>query len=104
MALRSSRSGDRLRSSDRKIDFDPENDVLQRIRDVAARIREPKRYYLGVLVFPKEEGEPVRVVADSMVPTTEVSTRPPREGPPSPLFAQRGLKPWRRLRPQTRDE
>jgi hypothetical protein len=103
LALRPPRNGEHLRSSDRKIDFDFENDVLPRICEVASRIREPKRYYLGVRVFPKE-GELVRVVADSMAPTTHVSTRPPREGPPSPRFDQHGLKPRRRLRPQSRDE
>ena len=52
----------------RKIYLDDENDVLRRIRDVAARCREPKRFYLGVLVFPKEADGWVRVVAGHMAP------------------------------------
>jgi hypothetical protein len=82
-ALRSSRNGDRLRSESRKIDLDDENDVLRRLRDVGARCREPERYYLGVLVFPKDADGWVRVVADHMVPTTEVSPKTLRQRPPS---------------------
>jgi hypothetical protein len=76
---RSSRSGDRLRSGGRKIDLDDENDVLRRIRDVAARCREPKRFYIGVLVFPKDADGWVRVVADCMVPSTNGSPETPRQ-------------------------
>jgi hypothetical protein len=54
----------------RKIALDDENDVLRRIRDVAARCREPKGFYLGVLVFPKRADGWVRVVADHMAPAT----------------------------------
>ena len=54
----------------RKIYLDDENDVLRRIRDVAARCREPKRFLLGVLVFPKGADSWVRVVADHMAPST----------------------------------
>ena len=50
---------------------------------MAARCREPERYYLGVLVFPKDADGWVRVVADHMVPTTEVSPGTLRRGPPS---------------------
>ena len=82
-ALRSSRNGDRLRSESRKIDLDDENDVLRRLRDVAARCREPERFYLGVLVFPKDADGWVRVVANHMVPTTEVSPGTLRQRPPS---------------------
>ena len=82
-ALRSSRNGDRLRSESRKIDLDDENDVLRRLRDVAARCREPERYYLGVLVFPKGADGWVRVVAEHMVPTTEVSPKTLRQRLPS---------------------
>ena len=82
-ALRSSRNGDRLRSESRKIDLDDEDDVLRRLRDVAARCREPERYYLGVLVFPKDADGWVRVVAEHMVPTTEVSPKTLRQRPPS---------------------
>jgi hypothetical protein len=81
--LRSSRNGDRLRSESRKIDLDDEDDVLRRLRDVAARCREPERFYLGVLVFPKDADGWVRVVADHMVPTTEVSPGTLRQRPPS---------------------
>jgi hypothetical protein len=104
LALRSSRKVDRLRSEGRKIDLDEENDVLRRIRDVGNRCREPMRFYLGVLVFPKEADGWVRVVADHMAPSTNVSTGTPRQKPPSPPVAQRGLKPWKRLRPRARDE
>jgi hypothetical protein len=102
LALRSSRKVDRLRSESRKIDLDEENDVLRRIRDAGDRCRKPKRYLLGVLVFPKGADGWVRVVADHMVPTTSTGT--PRERPPSPPVAQRGLKPPKRLRPRARDE
>ena len=54
----------------RKIDLDDENDVLRRIRDAGDRCREPKRFYLGVLVFPKGAGGRVRFVADHMAPST----------------------------------
>ena len=83
LADRWSRNGDRPRSASRKIYLDGDNDVLRRIRDVGARCREPERYYLGVLVFPKEADGRVRLFADQMVPTTR--------GPPSPA-ARRGLK------------
>jgi hypothetical protein len=73
---------------------------LRRIRDVGNRCREPKRYYLGVLVFPKKADGWVRVVADQMTP----STGTPRERPPSPPVAHRGLKPPKRLRPRARNE
>ena len=88
----------------RKIYLDDENDVLRRIRDVAARCREPKRFYLGVLVFPKGADGWVRVVADHMAPTTNGSPGTPRQRPPSPPVAQRGLKPPKRLRPRARNE
>ena len=86
----------------RKIDLDDENDVLRRIRDVGDRCREPKRFCLGVLVFPKVADGWVRVVADQLVPTTSTGT--PRQRPPSPPAAQRGLKPRKRLRPRARDD
>ena len=35
------------------------------------RCREPKRYYLGVLVFPQEADGRVRLFVDQMVPTYE---------------------------------
>jgi hypothetical protein len=104
LALRSSRNVDRLRSERRKIDLDDENDVLRRLRDVGARCREPERYYLGVLVFPKDADGWVRVVADQMVPSTNVSPGTPRQGPPPPPAIQRGLKPPKRLPPRARNE
>ena len=88
----------------RKIDLDDENDVLRRIRDAGDRCREPKRFYLGVLVFPKKADGRVRVVADHMAPSTNVSPKTPRQRPPSPPVAQPGLKPPKRLRPRARDE
>jgi hypothetical protein len=57
-----------------------------------------------VVVFPKEADGWVRVVADQMVPTTDGSTGTPRERPPSPPVAQRGLKPSKRLRPRAHNE
>jgi hypothetical protein len=87
-----------------KIDLDDENDVLRRIRDAGDRCREPKRFYLGVLVFPKKADGRVRLVADHMAPSTNVSPKTPRQRPPSPPVAQPGLKPPERLRPRARDE
>ncbi len=83
LALRSSRKVDRLRSGGRKIDLGDENDVLRRIRDVGARCREPERFLLGVLVFPKDADGWVRVAADQMIPTTNGSPGMPRQRPPS---------------------
>jgi hypothetical protein len=105
-ALRSSRNGDCLRSGSRKIVLDDENDVVRRIRDVGARCREPKRFLLGLLVFPKGADGWVRVVADQMAPTTTTngSSGTPRQRPPSPPAAQRGLKPGKRLRPRAPNE
>jgi hypothetical protein len=71
---------------------------------LGARCREPKRFYLGVLVFPKEADGRVRVVADQMVPTTNASPGTLRQRPPSPPVAQRGLKLRNRLRPRARNE
>ena len=88
----------------RKIYLDDDNDVLRRIRDVGDRCREPKRFYLGVLVFPKRADGWVRMVADHMAPSTNVSSGTLRQRPPSPPVAQRGLKPPKRLRPRARDE
>jgi hypothetical protein len=104
LALRSSRKVDRLRSKSRKIELDDENDVLRRIRDVGDRCREPKRFYLGVLVFPKKADGRVRVVADHMAPSTNVSPKTPRQRPPSPPVTQRGVKLRERLRPPARNE
>ena len=92
LAARSSRNGDRPRSASRKIYLDGEHDVLRRLRDVVARCREPERYYLGVLVFPKEADGRLRLFADQMVPTTS--------GPPATPAARRGLKPPKRPRPR----
>ena len=50
---------------------------------MAARCREPERFYLGVLVFPKGADGWVRVVAEHMVPTTEVSPKTLRQRLPS---------------------
>ena len=91
-AARSSRNGDRPQSESRKIYLEGDNDVLQRIRDVGARCREPKRYYLGVLVFPKEANGRLRLVVDQMVPSTG--------GPPSPPAAPSGLNRPKRPRPR----
>jgi hypothetical protein len=87
-----------------KIDLDEQNDVLRRIRDAGDRCREPKRYYLGVLVFPKRADGWVRVVADHMAPSTNVSPKTPRQRPPSPPVTQRGVKLRERLRPPARNE
>ena len=92
LAARSSRNGDRLRSESRKIYLEGDNDVLQRIRDVSKRCREPKRYYLGVLVFPQEADGRVRLFVDQMVPSTG--------GPPSPPAAPSGLNRPKRPRPR----
>jgi hypothetical protein len=100
LALRSSRNGEHLRSERRKIDLDDENHVFRRIRDVGARCREPKHYHLGVLLFPKDADGWVRVVADSMAPSTQVSPETPPPRPPSPPAIQRGLK----RRPPARNE
>jgi hypothetical protein len=108
-ALRSSGNGDRLRPGSPEIDADRhllisiKNDILSRIRDVGARLQEPERYYLAVLVFPEDAAGRVRVVADDMVPTTDVSTGAPRQRPSSPPVAQRGLKLRKRLRVSTRN-
>ncbi|MGB7976882.1 MAG: hypothetical protein WCF81_21600 [Roseiarcus sp.] len=59
---------------------------------MSERCREPKRYYLGVLVFPKEAGGRLRLVVDHMVPSTG--------GSPSPPAAPRGLKRLKRPRPR----
>jgi hypothetical protein len=90
----------------RKIDLGDENDVLRRIRDVGARCRDPKRFYVGVLVFPKGADGWVRVVADQMAPTTTTngSSGTPRQRPPSPPVAPRGLELPKRLRPRARQE
>jgi hypothetical protein len=104
LALRPSRKVDRLRSEGRKIDLDDENDVLRRIRDAGDRCREPKRFYLGVLVFPKDADGWVRVVADHMAPSTDGSPGTPRQRPPSPPVAQCGLKLRKRLRPRAPNE
>ena len=91
-AARSSRNVDSPQSESRKIYLEGENDVLQRIRDVSKRCREPKRYHLGVLVFAKEADGRLRVVVDHMVPSTG--------GLPSPPAAPRGLKRPKRPRPR----
>jgi hypothetical protein len=100
LAPQSSPKVDRLRSESGKIVLDGENDVLRRLRDVSERCREPERYYLGVLVFPKKADGRVRVFADQMVPTTNGPPETPAN--PHPAAPPR-LKPPRRLRPRSRE-
>jgi hypothetical protein len=89
---RSSRNADRPWSESRKIYLDGENDVLRRLSDVSERCRGPERYYLGVLVFPKDADGRTRLVADQMVPTTSGSAATPA--------VRNGLKPPERPRPR----
>ena len=96
LAARSSRYVDRLRSESREIGFDGENDVLRRLRDVSDPRREPERYYLGVLVFPKEADGRLRLFVDHKVPTTS--------GPRATPAVQRGVKPPKPSRPRTRNK
>jgi hypothetical protein len=77
-ALRSSGAGDRAFSRAHKIDLDhalvvdSENDLLDKIRDVGARCREPRRFYLAVTVYPEDADGWVRVVGDQIARSSDL--------------------------------